>query len=549
MQDDVMEEPSAEESLAGEEGAQPKLNLDVHIDALGTCERRVRVSVPRSEIDRYFDQAVDKLVVDAVVPGFRPGRAPRKLIERRFRKEVQEQVKANLLNDSLSQLIEDYDLAPISEPELDVEQVLLPESGPMVYEFRLEVRPEFELPQWKGLELERLEHEVTEEEVEAQLQQILLRHAKLVVSDEPARAGDHVTVNIRFRLGEALLNELKDKEVKLEPRLLFRDGLLEGFDALMAGVRPGERRTGQATVSADVANEGLRGRQVSVEFEVLEVKRPQLPELNEALLERLGGYEDEGELREAIRGMLKAQFEFQQRRHIRDQIRQKLLAQVNWDLPPGLLRRQAQREIERYALELRAAGYDEQAVLAQVNEARHNILENTRRALQEHFLLERIAEEEQIAPTEEDIDQEIALIALQQRESERRVRARLEKANQMDAVYNLAVERRVIERIIAEARSRWKRPPRPWTRAWGANRLPRPCKPPTSRPRISPSPTPAASRTHDTLLSAGQLPRVPAATPAHARRPAAGKPHHPLAGRDLRRQRQRSRDEAALPAK
>lgn len=450
MQDDVLEERSEAEDFAGE-GVLPRLDLEVQINVVGACERHVRVTIPRDDIDRYFEEAVGKLSDEVSIPGFRRGRAPRKLVERRFRKEVQDQVKANLLNDSLQQLINEYDLAPISEPELDVERVLLPETGPLVYEFRLEVRPEFELPQWKGLHLDLPQHEVTDEQVDAQIQQLLLRLGRLVPTDEPARLGDYVTVNIAFRFGDRLLNEVREKELKLERRLVFRDGVLEGFDTLMAGVRPGERRTGQATVAADIADPALRGQQVAVEFEVLDVKRPELPELNEALLQRLGDFDSLAELREVIRDSLAARFEFQQRRYIREQVRQKLLAQADWDLPPRLLRRQAQRELERYALELRAAGYDEDAILARVNEVRQNILENTRRALQEHFLLERIAEDEGIEVSEADIEEEIAQIAQQQGESPRRVRARLEKTNQMDAVHNLAVERKVLDLIIANA--------------------------------------------------------------------------------------------------
>ncbi len=452
MQDDLLEEQPSEAQLADEgEKAPPKLGLDVQIEALGACQRHVRVTIPRTDIDRYFDEAVGKLSSEAVVPGFRPGRAPRKLIERRFRKEVQEQVKANLLTDSMAQLIKDYDLAPISEPDLDVENVLLPETGPMVFEFGLEVRPEFEVPQWKGLDLQTIEHEFTEAEIDAELQEILLRHGKLVPTDEPARTGDYVTVNVSFRFGDKLLNEVRDRELKLQPRLVLRDGVLEGFDTLMAGARPGERRTGQARASDQIGNPQIRGQQVAVEFEVLDVKRPQLPELDEALLQRLGDFQSEADLRHAIRDALRDRFEFHKRRFIRDQIRTKLLANADWDLPPQLLRRQAQREIERYVLELRHAGYDDKAILAHVNGVRQNILENTRRALQEHFLLERIAEEEGLEVAEEDIDSVIAEIAAQQDESPRRIRARLEKANNMDAVHNLAIEHKVLQKIIAHA--------------------------------------------------------------------------------------------------
>src|SRR5262249_18715224 len=142
------EEPAADVE-AGEE-AKPKLNLSVKIDKRGTCERHLTVTVPREDIDRYFADALKELMPTVQVPGFRPGRAPRKLVEHRFHKEVAQQVKSSLLMQSLEQISEEQKLAAISEPDLDLEAVDLPEEGPMTFEFNLEVRPEFDLPQWKG---------------------------------------------------------------------------------------------------------------------------------------------------------------------------------------------------------------------------------------------------------------------------------------------------------------------------------------------------------------------------------------------------------------
>ena len=94
-------------------------------------------------------------MTSAQVPGFRPGRAPRKLIETRFRKDVAERVKSSLLMDSIGQVSDDKGLSPISEPDFDFEAIELPDEGPMTFEFDLEVRPEFDVPQWKGLKIKR----------------------------------------------------------------------------------------------------------------------------------------------------------------------------------------------------------------------------------------------------------------------------------------------------------------------------------------------------------------------------------------------------------
>ena len=110
-----------------------------------------RSRIPRAEIDRQYEESLDTLRKEAVVPGFRPGRAPEQLVVKRFRKQVSDQVKSALLTSSLEQIDKDYKLDPITQPQLDIEAIELPDDGPMNFEMDVEVRPEFDLPDYKGL--------------------------------------------------------------------------------------------------------------------------------------------------------------------------------------------------------------------------------------------------------------------------------------------------------------------------------------------------------------------------------------------------------------
>ena len=109
------------------------------------------------------------------MPGFRIGRAPRKLVENKFRKEIGEQIKGSLLLDSLSQISDEQKFTAISEPDLNLDSIEVPEDGPMTFEFDIEVRPEFEMPKWKGMKLERLVRDFTPAEVEQHLEKMLTR--------------------------------------------------------------------------------------------------------------------------------------------------------------------------------------------------------------------------------------------------------------------------------------------------------------------------------------------------------------------------------------
>ena len=430
---------------------KPRLSLEVKVEKAGACKRHVTVTVPRQDIDRYFKEAYDELQPKAEVPGFRPGRAPRRLVESRFREQMAKQVKGSLLMDSVAQINEDGEFSAISEPDLDFEAIELPKEGPMRFEFDIEVRPEFELPQWKGLHLTRPEYTYRDEEVDAHLRRILSRHGRLVAKDGPAARDDYVTLNVAFYDGDALLSEVQGATVQVKPKLSFRDATLEGFDQLVCGAVAGAHLHAKVKVSEDSEQESLRGKEVDARFEVTAVKRMDLPELTPTFLDRIGGFEDEDDLREAVRRELERQLAYYQQQHIRRQIAAQLTQSADWELPPQLLRRQASRELERAVLELRASGFTEEMIRAYQNELRQNSLRATEKAMKEHFIFERIAEAEGIEADAEDYDHEVRLIAQQSQEPPRRVRARLEKRGQMDALRNQIIERKVISLITSHA--------------------------------------------------------------------------------------------------
>jgi trigger factor len=433
------------------EAEAPKLNLSIKVDAPSACQRHVTVTIPREDIERYYDDAFGELMESATVPGFRAGRAPRKLVETRFRKEVTDQVKGSLLMDSMTQVTEGEDFSAISEPDFDPGAVEVPDSGTMTFEFDIEVRPEFDLPEWRGLNIERPVREFAKKDVDKRLDQILARHGRLVPFDGAAASGDYIVCNLTFKNGAVELSSSKEEVIRIRPVLSFRDGKIENFDKVMKGVKAGETREGTAKLTADAPNEALRGREITAVFEVLEVKKLELPQVTPELLEELGEFKSEGELRDAIQEDLNRQLGYHQQQEARRQITATLTESANWQLPPELLRRQSRRELERAVMELRRNGFSDAEIQAYENELRQNSAASTARALKEHFILERIAEEEKFEADANDYQSEIALIAQQSGESARRVRARLEKGGLMDSLRNQIVERKVIDLVLSKA--------------------------------------------------------------------------------------------------
>ncbi len=440
---------------SGADEQTQELNLEVEVASPSACERHVTVTVSREDIDRYLDDAFGEMMSSASVPGFRAGRAPRKLVESRYKKEVGEQIKGSLLMDSLGQISEKQDFTAISEPELNLDAVEVPEEGPMTFEFDIEVRPEFEMPKWRGLKLDRPMRDFSDKDsgkyIDVQLEKMLTRFGQLTPHDGPASEGDYLTVNITTTHDGKQLVHDEERVLRIRPTLSFTDGKLEGFDKLMDGASANEKRSGKVELTQDAPTESLRGKTIDIEFEVLEVKQLKLPELTEDFLQEMGGFDSEEKLREAIQADLQRQLEYEQQQKIRDQITSLLTEAASWELPPGLLKRQSTRELERSVMELRRAGFSEAEIRARENQLQQNSAASTAKSLKEHFILERIAEDEDIEAEEGDFEKEILLMAMQSGESPRRVRAQIEKKGLMDVLQNQILERKVLEVVQGKA--------------------------------------------------------------------------------------------------
>ncbi|MFN7734286.1 MAG: trigger factor [Pirellula sp.] len=431
--------------------APSKLDLKLQIDKPGACQRHVVVTIPRAELDRYFRKAYDEIAPRADLPGFRPGKVPRKLLESRFKKTVADQVKSNLVMDSLQQITEESGFSAISEPDMDYGAVNLPDAGDFTFEFNIEVRPEFESPKWEGLELTRTEYTLTDADVDRQLERTLERVTPGEPWDGEARLGDRLLINAEFSVAGKRISGFFDEVVTLRPKLSFADSIVEDFSSLFVGQREGTTAETQFKILDTSLNENLRGATVDATFDVVEIRRVNVEGLSNAQLSELG-FDAAGELRDFVRSELERQAQYHQDQLLREQIVEKLTASADWELPPGLVRRQADRELQRRVLELRRSGFNDDQIRSVVNSMRRNIEDLTKAALREHFVLEKIGEDLSIEPSEAEYDAEIKLIAEQSDASPRQVRAKLERTGQMDAVRNQILERTVIQRITEAAK-------------------------------------------------------------------------------------------------
>ena len=273
------------------------------------------------------------------------------------------------------------------------------------------------------------------------------------IRPEPVAAGDVIRGDIVFRHDGSTISSADDLQLEVRQNLSFHDGMLFDFQKLVVGAQAGEEREGQVEISESCPTESLRGETVQADHpHPRGVQVARCRRFTRAAERRSARFESEGDLRDYIREMLERQHRYRQNQKIREQISNLLVEAAEWELPPNLLKRQAGRELERAIMELHSSGFSDAEIQTHANLLRQTSQESTARALKEHFVLERIAEEEKIDASEEDFDAEILQMALQSNESPRSIRARIDKRGSIDVLRNQIVERKVIELIQSQAK-------------------------------------------------------------------------------------------------
>jgi trigger factor len=428
-----------------------KLQQTVEIHDVGPCKKHITVTVDRKDIDGRFGEKISELVADANVSGFRPGKAPRRIVERRFHKEVADQVKSEVLLASLQQLAEDYDIAPLSAPDIDPAGIELPRQGPLVYEFEVEVRPQFDLPNYRGLKIRRPVHTFDEEEVAQEERRLLTPYGQIVPKpDGDTQLGDLLVVDAVIKAGYREIGKLNEATLRVNKQLAFKDGVADNFAEEVKGAKAGDTREIHIKLSSAVADPSLRGETVTGTLTVKDVKTVILPELTHEFLHRFGVHSPE-QLRELIQVILQRRLEYEQRQSARKQVMEHITAASTWELPVDLLRRQAGRAMARKIMEMRADGISDEEIQGRRRLLEQDILKSTAQALKEHFVLQKLAEVEKIDVDEDDLNEEIERIAEQDGESPRRVRARLEREDLLEALAAEMIERKALDLILDNA--------------------------------------------------------------------------------------------------
>ena len=434
----------------------------VKIEEAGPGLKRLTVELPESRIKDKIEESYVTLRDDAVLPGFRRGRAPRRLLEKRFAESIQGDVKNQLLSESYTQAIEDADLDVIGEPDVkDIEKLEVPESGPLSYTVEVEVTPEFELPAFDGLKVTTESSEVTDDDVTKEIEELRERNGQMtVVDDATIGEGDYVESNVKILVGK---DAKDDAEVAFEQAGAYTlvhgedkefkghvAGILIGdLGKQLAGKKPGETLSVSMDGPDGHENEKIKGSPITVKLDITKVHRLAPAEVAD-LLPRFG-MENEDELNERVKTMLEQRNEQTQQAESHKQLTEQLVDGTTLELPEGLKSRQIERALQRERMQMMYQGTSAEEVEAKLAETRTQGEEAAVKQLKTFFVLDKAAKSLEIEVTENEINGRIAMMAMQQQRRPEKLRSEMRNRGELEQLYLSIREQKTLDAILEKA--------------------------------------------------------------------------------------------------
>ncbi len=349
------EKDQAQQQEQAEKEETPlKDRIAAQVEDAGNLRKKVKVTVPRDVIDERLDKAFKDLKNEAALPGFRKGHAPRVLLEKRFGKDVTEEVRTTLVAESYDAAVEKESLDVLGQPDIDLKKIELPREGDLEFACEVEIKPQFDVPSIDGVEVKKPKIEVTDEDVAREVDRFRALRGTFQATNEPVKAEDMI-------VGDVVVTADGQEVVKQEGQSMFaRARVFEGipfekFGEVVTGAKPGDTRTVEGTIPDDYEKQEFRGKKASVAVTVKEIKRMVLPEMNAELLSTMG-FETPEEMRTFIRERLTGRLDQEVQRAMRLQVDRYLLDNVKFDLPEKLSGRQTERAVMRRVLQMRRPG-------------------------------------------------------------------------------------------------------------------------------------------------------------------------------------------------
>jgi trigger factor len=397
--------------------------------AEATCRRELDLEIPADEVSKAMERVAKEFAKVARVPGFRPGKAPITLIRRRFADDIKGEVLQSLVPERVEKAVNEQKLTPVSQPK--VEQLDFNDGQPLKFRAVFEVLPEFELGNYKDLQLEMPVTDVVDEDVTKTLEDMRERAAAFAPAEGRAvRDGDFVQLKLT---GTA---EGEGEPLQADSVLchIGAEETMAPFNENLGGVNIGDHKDFDVPYPADYPDAKLAGKTYHYSVDVLGIKTKKLPELNDDFAKDVSDATTLDELKKKIREGLEHQRDHKQKDLLREKVLGEIVKLHDFPVPQSLVEHQMDVRLERVVRSLAQQGVDPRAVNIDWVSLRKRNEDRAKDDVKAELIVDRIATTENIDVTEEEVEHELEHLAGHSNESAEAIRARLTKQGTLDRI-------------------------------------------------------------------------------------------------------------------
>lgn len=427
----------------------------VTIEDAGPSRKKLKIEIPAETVDERLGESLDTLAMEAQLPGFRKGHAPKQLLQKKFGDAMRREAKEQLVASAYSRAIEDHELKVVGDPVApELAEVELAAGKPLAFEVEVEVVPEFELPELEGFDILKPKFEVEDKTVEEEIKKLCVSEGELE-ERESSEPGDYLTGHGKMTGKDGTVHyDIEGAVVQVptedrEGKGMVLGVLVEDFAKQMGLPKPGDTFTVKVQGPPHHEVEAIRGDDLTIEFRVDRADR-----INPAPVEKvlsMFGMDSEDQLKEAIRSRLTQRALIQQQAAMRQQAADRLIEKTDIALPERLSSSQASRTQQRKRMELMYRGVDATQVEEHMAEIRAASDAEAQRELKLFFILHQVADKLDVKVNEAEINGRIAQLAMEQGQRPEKLRQDLIQRNQVGAIFQQIREHKALDAVLAKA--------------------------------------------------------------------------------------------------
>ena len=424
------------------------------------CQRELSIEVPAEDVRRETESVIQKYSKLARIPGFRKGKVPAGVVRSRFAEEIKSEVVEALIPRAFRAEVEKQKLQPVSQPH--VTDLKMEEGQPLQFKAAFEVLPDIEVSGYQEIRPEKPDTKVTEDEVNAALNQLREQAATYQTLDDRAITnGDFAEITFSGTPKEEAKPEAADssgepatseaKPINVDDVLVEVGGenTVKEFSEHLSGAKAGDERSFDVNYADDFGDKRLAGKTVSYHVKVKSVKQKQTPELNDDFAKELGSFADVDALRKQIRENMEHEKQHQANHHVKEKLIEELVAKNDFPVPDSMVERAVDARLERGLRALAAQGMrTEDMRKLDFTRLRSAQRDAAVREVKASLILDKIADQEKIEVSDDDVDKEITIIASQAQQPTETIRARLTKEGALDRIRDRIRNEKALEFLL-----------------------------------------------------------------------------------------------------